>query len=45
MEKKLNAYEMGTEYSGLRYSTFALTGGLAACKKKASITHFLREHR
>lgn len=38
-ETKVNAHEMGTEYSGLRYKTVARTGGFAACTQKEAIIH------
>jgi hypothetical protein len=37
-----NAYEMGTEYSVLRYKTLARTGGFAGCTRthtKETIHH------
>lgn len=40
MLKRLkNTYNMGTEYSVLRYKTLARTGGFAACKHEKDIIH------
>lgn len=36
--KQYNSYDMGTEYSVLRYKTLARTGGFAGCIDENGIT-------